>query len=173
MKKLVLYLFSLVYGMIVNFRNTLFNLNILRGREFEVTVISVGNITVGGTGKTPHTEHLIQLLSKKFNIAVLSRGYKRKTKGFMVVETDSTSRQTGDEPLQIKMKFPSVMVAVDEKRVRGIEKILEISEINNSTDIEPAFIDKTHIYCDIGQAYSGNEVFSRQICQRIQSRPLP
>lgn len=114
--------------MIVNFRNTLFNLNILRGREFEVPVISVGNITVGGTGKTPHTEHLIQLLSKKFNIAVLSRGYKRKTRGFLVVETSSTSRQAGDEPLQIKRKFPSVMVAVDEKRVRGIEKILEISE---------------------------------------------
>ena len=114
--------------MIVNFRNTLFNLNILRGREFEVPVISVGNITVGGTGKTPHTEHLIRLLSEKFDIAVLSRGYKRKSRGFMVVETSSTSRQTGDEPLQIKMKFPAVMVAVDEKRVRGIEKILEVSE---------------------------------------------
>ncbi len=128
MKKLVLYLCSLVYGMIVNFRNTLFNLNILRGKEFEVPVISVGNITVGGTGKTPHTEHLIRLLSEKFDIAVLSRGYKRKSRGFMVVETNSTSRQTGDEPLQIKKKFPSVMVAVDEKRVRGIEKILAISE---------------------------------------------
>ena len=114
--------------MIVNFRNTLFNLNILRGKEFEVPVISVGNITVGGTGKTPHTEHLIRLLSKKFDIAVLSRGYKRKSSGFMVVETNSTSSQTGDEPLQIKKKFPSVMVAVDEKRVRGIEKILAISE---------------------------------------------
>lgn len=112
----------------VNFRNSLFNLNILRGREFEVPVISIGNITVGGTGKTPHTEYLIQLLSSKFNIAVLSRGYKRKTKGFMIVETGSTSKQVGDEPLQIKRKFPSVMVAVDEKRVRGIEKILEISE---------------------------------------------
>jgi tetraacyldisaccharide 4'-kinase len=114
--------------MVVNFRNMLFNLNILHGREFEVPVISVGNITVGGTGKTPHTEHLIQLLSKKFNIAVLSRGYKRKSKGFMVVETTSTSKQVGDEPLQIKRKFPAVVVAVDEKRVRGIEKILEISE---------------------------------------------
>lgn len=114
--------------MVVNFRNMLFNLNILRGREFEVPVISVGNITVGGTGKTPHTEHLIQLLSKKFNIAVLSRGYKRKSRGFMVVETNSTSKMVGDEPLQIKLKFPSVMVAVDEKRVRGIEKILEITE---------------------------------------------
>ena len=128
LKKLILYLFSLVYGMVINFRNTLFNLNILRGREFEVPIISVGNITVGGTGKTPHTEHLIQLLSKNFNIAVLSRGYKRKSRGFLVVETNSTSRQVGDEPLQIKIKFPSVMVAVDEMRVRGIENILEISE---------------------------------------------
>ncbi len=114
--------------MVVNIRNTLFNLNILRTREFEVPVISVGNITVGGTGKTPHTEHLIGLLSKKFNIAVLSRGYKRKSKGFMLVETDSFIRQSGDEPLQIKRKFPGIMVAVDENRVRGIEKILEISE---------------------------------------------
>jgi tetraacyldisaccharide 4'-kinase len=93
-----------------------------------VPVISVGNITVGGTGKTPHTEHLIQLLSKKFQVAVLSRGYKRKSRGFLVVENESTSKQVGDEPLQIKMKFPSVMVAVDEKRVRGIEKILQICE---------------------------------------------
>jgi len=114
--------------MVVNTRNTLFNLNILRTREFEVPVISVGNITVGGTGKTPHTEHLIGLLSKKFEIAVLSRGYKRKSKGFMLVEADSTIRQSGDEPLQIKRKFPGVMVAVDENRVRGIEKILAISE---------------------------------------------
>ncbi len=114
--------------MIVNFRNMLFNLNILRSREFDVPVISVGNITVGGTGKTPHTEHLIQLLSNKYNVAVLSRGYKRKSKGFIVVETDATSRLVGDEPLQIKRKFPSVLVAVDEKRVRGIEKILELSE---------------------------------------------
>jgi tetraacyldisaccharide 4'-kinase len=114
--------------MVVNLRNVFFNLNILRSKEFEVPVISVGNITVGGTGKTPHTEHLIQLLSKKFNVAVISRGYKRKTKGFLVVETTSTSKQVGDEPLQIKMKFPSVLVVVDEKRVRGIEKILQMSE---------------------------------------------
>ena len=114
--------------MAVNFRNMLFNLNILRTREFEVPVISVGNITVGGTGKTPHTEHLIALLSKKFDVAVLSRGYKRKSRGFLMVEASSTVKQVGDEPKQIKVKFPSVMVAVDEKRVRGIEKILELSE---------------------------------------------
>lgn len=114
--------------MVVNTRNALFNLNILRAREFDVPVISVGNIAVGGTGKTPHTEHLIGLLSKQFDIAVLSRGYKRKSKGFLLVETDSYVRQSGDEPLQIKKKFPGVMVAVDENRVRGIEKILEISE---------------------------------------------
>jgi len=114
--------------MAVNFRNTLFNLNILRSKEFDVPVISVGNITVGGTGKTPHTEHLIALLSKKFDVAVLSRGYKRKSRGFLMVEASSTVKQVGDEPKQIKVKFPSVMVAVDEKRVRGIEKILELSE---------------------------------------------
>lgn len=128
MKRLILYLFSLVYGMVVNFRNMLFNMNVLHSREFDVPVIAVGNITVGGTGKTPHTEYLIRLLSPKFHVAVLSRGYKRKTRGFVLVEADSDSKQVGDEPLQIKQKFPSVMVAVDEKRVRGIDKILEISE---------------------------------------------
>lgn len=114
--------------MVVNFRNTLFNLNILHGKEFDVPVISVGNITVGGTGKTPHTEHLVRLLSTKYTVAVLSRGYKRKSSGFVVVEQNSSFRQVGDEPLQIKRKFPSVLVAVDERRVRGIEKILKISE---------------------------------------------
>lgn len=106
----------------------MFDLKILSSREFDFPVISVGNITVGGTGKTPHTEYIIGLLKNKLRIATLSRGYKRKTRGFFIAENHSTVRQVGDEPLQLKMKFDEVIVAVDAKRVRGIEKLLEMPD---------------------------------------------
>ncbi len=115
---------SWLYGGVVNLRNCLFDRNVLKQRSFDVPIICVGNITVGGTGKTPHIEHLIRLLSKRYKVAVLSRGYKRKSKGFRVVETDSRVQDVGDEPLQIKRKFPDTMVFVDANRVRAIERIL-------------------------------------------------
>ncbi|HHU26027.1 MAG TPA: tetraacyldisaccharide 4'-kinase [Bacteroidales bacterium] len=115
---------SWLYGGIVNLRNWLFDRNVLKQRSFDVPVICVGNLTVGGTGKTPHIEYLIRLLSKQYKVAVLSRGYKRKSKGFKVVEMDSRVQDVGDEPLQIKRKFPGTMVFVDGNRVRAIEKIL-------------------------------------------------
>ncbi len=116
---------SWLYGIVISLRNWLFDYNILRQRSFDIPVICVGNITVGGTGKTPHIEYLIRLLSKRHKVAVLSRGYKRKSKGFRVVKTDSRVQDVGDEPLQIKQKFPDTMVFVDRNRVRGIEKILD------------------------------------------------
>lgn len=88
-------------------------------------IIVLGNITVGGTGKTPHTELLVKTLSKEFSIAVLSRGYKRKSRGFHYVEADSTARKVGDEPLQMKRKSPEVTFAVDANRVRGINRLKE------------------------------------------------
>ncbi|WP_167619467.1 tetraacyldisaccharide 4'-kinase [Maribellus sediminis] len=125
MLKILLYPLSLLYGMVVFVRNRAYDLDILKSREFEVPLISIGNITVGGTGKTPHTEYLVQLLKEKYNVATLSRGYKRKTKGFRLVETDSTAEEAGDEPLQIKNKFPEVTVSVCENRVDGVEKLLD------------------------------------------------
>jgi tetraacyldisaccharide 4'-kinase len=116
---------SLIYGFIVTLRNILFDLKILKSTEFSIPVISVGNITVGGTGKTPHIEYLIRLLSKEFNIAVLSRGYKRKTKNFILATTGSISDDIGDEPKQLKQKFPDIHIAVDRKRVHGIYKLIE------------------------------------------------
>ena len=92
--------------------------------EFEIPVISIGNITVGGTGKTPHTEYLVELLKKHVAVATLSRGYKRKTKGFFRVQETSNVQNVGDEPLQIKQKFPEVTVAVDESRVHGIQQLM-------------------------------------------------
>lgn len=111
----------------VSIRNEMFDLKILSSREFDLPVISVGNITVGGTGKTPHTEYIINLLRSRLKVATLSRGYKRKTRGFLIVETNSTVKQVGDEPLQIKQKFSDIIVAVDAKRVRGIEKLLALA----------------------------------------------
>lgn len=115
---------SWLYGFGVWFRNMLFDTKILRSEQFETPIITIGNLTVGGTGKTPHTEYLIQLMCK-FNIAVLSRGYKRQTKGFVLASKTSSSLEIGDEPKQIKQKFPHVHVAVDGNRRRGIRKLQE------------------------------------------------
>ena len=134
MLKLFLYPFSLVYGIIIYFRNRLYDLKLLRSVEFDQPVISVGNITVGGTGKTPHTEYLVDLLKDRFKIATLSRGYKRRTSGFRLVEVESTAEEVGDEPLQIKNKFPGITVAVCENRVTGISHLLH-SDPENAPDV--------------------------------------
>jgi len=115
---------SLLYGFIIYIRNRLFDYKILKSTEFNFPIITVGNITVGGTGKTPHIEFLIQLLKDEFKVATLSRGYKRKTKGFLLATEQSTANEVGDEPKQIKNKFPEVDVAVDANRVEGIKKLL-------------------------------------------------
>ena len=119
---------SWLYGVVVKFRNWLFDRKILKQREFDIPVICVGNITVGGTGKTPHIEYLVRLLSPKYKIAVLSRGYKRKSRGFKTVETNSNVKNVGDEPLQIKQKFPSTLVFVNKNRVKAIERILALNK---------------------------------------------
>ncbi len=125
MLKLLLYPLAWLYGTAVYLRNRAYDLDILKSEEFDVPVISIGNITVGGTGKTPHVEYLVDLLKDKYNVATLSRGYKRKTKGFRLVEVDSTAAESGDEPLQIKNKFPEVTVSVSEDRVKGVERLLK------------------------------------------------
>ena len=115
----------MVYGIVTGFRNFLYNSEILKSKEFPFPVICVGNITVGGTGKTPHTEYITDLLNKEFKVAVLSRGYKRKSKGFKIADPGSSYTETGDEPLQIARKFRNVIVAVDNRRVNGINEIIK------------------------------------------------
>jgi tetraacyldisaccharide 4'-kinase len=124
LKKIFLYPFSLLYGLVTGFRNFLYDSGILSTREFPFPVICVGNITVGGTGKTPHTEYLAALLSKSFKVATLSRGYKRKTRDFRIASSSSPVSEIGDEPLQIFRNFPDTLVTVDRNRVHGVEKIL-------------------------------------------------
>ncbi len=121
----LLYPFSIIYGIITYVRNKLFDWKIFPSKSFDIPIISIGNISVGGTGKTPHTEYVIKLLQKKgYKVAVISRGYKRNTKGFVLADINSTARDIGDEPFQMKQKFQDLIVAVDEKRVRGIENLL-------------------------------------------------
>lgn len=119
---------SWLYGLVVNVRNRLFDRGILKSVKFDIPIICVGNLTVGGTGKTPHVEYLIRLLSSRYKVAVLSRGYKRKTNGFRIVDTDSKVSDVGDEPLQIKQKFPDTLVVVDKNRQNAIKKILTIEK---------------------------------------------
>ena len=114
-----------LYSAGVWMRNRLFDRGILPVEEFSVPVISVGNLTVGGTGKTPHIEYLIELLLPHKRIAVLSRGYRRKSKGLVIATSNSTATDIGDEPLQILRKYPTVTVAVDSNRRRGIRQLLQ------------------------------------------------
>ena len=123
-----LYPASWLYGAVVMMRNKLFDWEVLQSKSFDIPIISVGNLAVGGTGKTPHTEYLIKFLCNQYKVAVLSRGYKRHTKGYVLATPESTARSIGDEPYQMHQKFPSVTVAVDEKRCHGIEKLLALQK---------------------------------------------
>lgn len=126
---------SFLYGMGVRFRNMLFDTGILESRSFPVPVISVGNITVGGAGKTPHVEYLIRLLGETKRVSVLSRGYKRSTKGYLLASSSSTSLELGDEPYQMYLKYGrQVHVAVSANRCEGIERICSDPETKD-TDV--------------------------------------
>lgn len=130
MLKIFLMPLALVYRIVISIRNFCYEANIFKQHEFPLPIISVGNITVGGTGKTPHSEYLLRLLKNQFNVAYISRGYKRKTKGFVRATAHSTALEIGDEALQIVRNFPQVPVAVCEKRVKGVERLLAESEQN-------------------------------------------
>ena len=114
---------SWLYGIGVRVRNWMFDIGILKSKSYDIPVISVGNITVGGSGKTPHVEYLVNLLHKTEKVAVLSRGYKRKSRGYVLAGRNVTMPEIGDEPFQIHRKFGDIYVAVDKNRRRGIEHI--------------------------------------------------
>lgn len=130
---------TLIYRTIIVFRNYCFDWGIINSEEFKLPVISVGNITVGGTGKTPHIEYLINLLKDEFRLATLSRGYKRKTNNFMIADQSSTAIEIGDEPRQLKQKFPNITVAVDKKRVNGINQLLKLPNLVEIVLLDDAF----------------------------------
>ena len=143
---------SWFYGAGVDIRNALFDMGTLRSVSYDIPIINVGNITVGGTGKTPHVEYLIRILSGRYHVAVLSRGYKRKTKGYLLASTSTTMEEIGDEPWQIKQKFPEVYVAVDTNRRYGIERLMNDEA---TKDVEVVLLDDAyqHRYVKPGMGF--------------------
>ncbi len=125
---------SFLYGLGVRLRNWLFDKGFLRSKSFPLPVIGIGNITVGGTGKTPHTEYLVRLLSEHRKVAVLSRGYKRKSKGFLLYKEGIGADEIGDEPCQMARKFPQIHIAVDADRVHGVETLLR-NAVTHDTEV--------------------------------------
>jgi tetraacyldisaccharide 4'-kinase len=124
-------LLSYVYRMVISIRHLMFDSHLLKSHKFDTPVICVGNITVGGTGKTPTAEMIVSYMKQYYNVALLSRGYGRRTKGYIEVDSNSSYRDVGDEPLQMKLKFPDTLVVVCEKRVDAIRRIeKEHPEIN-------------------------------------------
>ena len=117
---------SWLYAIALHLRHKLYDWGILESKSFDVPTICVGNLALGGTGKTPHTEYLIKLLKDKAKVAVLSRGYGRKSTGFVLAEENTPYEQIGDEPLQYHLKFNDITVAVDEKRCDGVEKLMAL-----------------------------------------------
>ena len=152
---------SLLYHIVLTIRHKLYDWHILRTTRFEKPVICVGNLNLGGTGKTPHTEYLVNLLKDNYRVATLSRGYGRKTKGFKQAESTSTYEDLGDEPLQYFRKFPEIQVAVDEDRVDGVRKLLRSPYYPEVILLDDAFQHRSikawfnillteyqHLYCD-------------------------
>ena len=130
---------SLVYWIITSIRNIFFEIGIFKENKFNIPIIGVGNITVGGTGKTPHSQYISELLQKKFKIAILSKGYGRKTKEFKYVNINSNCNEVGDEPLQMKKNLPKEIVAVDHKSVNGLNKIMKEHPSVNCIILDDAF----------------------------------
>ncbi|MBK7028446.1 MAG: tetraacyldisaccharide 4'-kinase [Bacteroidales bacterium] len=122
--RFLLYPFALVYGFFIFMRNKLFDWGLLRSTPFPLPIISVGNLVAGGSGKSPLVEYIVRSLKEEYKVAVLSRGYKRKTRGFRIVSSQDAVENVGDEPLQFASKFPEITVAVDESRRNGIRKLM-------------------------------------------------
>jgi tetraacyldisaccharide 4'-kinase len=135
----ILFPFAIIYGIITSIRNFLFDKGIFKSYAFDVPIIAVGNLSVGGTGKTPQIEYLIRLLSPHYKVATLSRGYKRKSKGFILADTQSNAAQLGDEPFQMFQKFSTIQVAVDADRKNGITELLSQKEKPDLILLDDAF----------------------------------
>lgn len=122
--RILLFPFALLYGLIVWIRNWMYDRNILRSSTFGLPLVCVGNLSVGGTGKSPMVEYLVRGLKDRYRVATLSRGYKRKTKGYALATEQTTAIDVGDEPMQFHRKFPGIPVAVGEERIVAIPQLL-------------------------------------------------
>lgn len=137
--KPLLYPLSLLYGLVVWLRNKVYDKGIYNSIQFSVPVISVGNLSAGGTGKTPHIEYLIQLLQYQYKVATMSRGYRRKTSGFRLASEEDTSETIGDEPMQFFKKFPEAYVTVCADRMAGIPELISLRPDTEVVLLDDAF----------------------------------
>ena len=137
--RILLFPLSLIYGLIVFLRNRMYDSNIFSSTSFALPIICVGNLSVGGTGKSPMVEFLVKNLKGKYRIAVLSRGYKRKTKGYALANERSTALEIGDEPMQFHVKFPDIAIAVGEERMVAIPQILHDRPATQAIILDDAF----------------------------------
>ena len=135
----ILFPFAVLYGWITQLRNFLFDKGFFKSHSFNMPVVAVGNLSVGGTGKTPQIEYLIRLLSPQYKVATLSRGYKRQSEGFILADQTTTAAILGDEPFQFYQKFQNIAVAVDADRKNGIEKLLLLPEKPEVVLLDDAF----------------------------------
>jgi tetraacyldisaccharide 4'-kinase len=137
--RVLLYPFALIYGGIVWLRNRLYDAKFFSSITFSVPVITVGNLSTGGTGKTPHVEYLVRLLEYQYTVATMSRGYKRHTQGFLLAAADTNALRIGDEPMQYHLKFPELVVSVAEERMTGIPTLLQ-----RRPDVEVILLDDAY-----------------------------
>jgi len=135
----ILFPLAFLYWLITFIRNWLYDKGIFKSSSFDIPIIAVGNLSVGGTGKTPQIEYLIRLLSDNYKVAVLSRGYKRTTEGFILADENATASSIGDEPFQFYSKFPNIQVAVDANRKNGIENLLQLPKKPDVILLDDAF----------------------------------
>ncbi len=135
----ILFPFAVLYGLVTCIRNFLYNKGVLKATSFNVPVIAVGNLSVGGTGKSPQIEYLIRLLSPSYKVATLSRGYKRQSSGYILAKAGTNAKTIGDEPYQFFSKFPTVQVAVDANRKNGIEQLLALAAKPNVILLDDAY----------------------------------
>ena len=137
--RILLLPFALLYWLAIGIRNWFYNKKILRSTSFALPLICIGNLSVGGTGKSPMAEYLIRLLKDQFKVATLSRGYKRRTKGYALANKESTALDIGDEPMQFHIKFPEIPVAVGEERLDAIPQLLHDRPGTEAIILDDAF----------------------------------
>ena len=153
--------FAILYGWVISLRNWMYNKQYFKSVQFNVPMICIGNLSLGGTGKSPMVEHLLALLSDKYKIATLSRGYKRKTKGYALAGINTTALEIGDEPMQFHIKYPKVSVAVGERRIEAIPQLIQDVPNLQAVILDDAFqhreilagfnillTDYNNLYCD-------------------------
>ena len=164
-KKILFWIFSIPFLLVTSIRNFLYNIGVIKSHQFNIPIISIGNLVLGGSGKTPTIEYLVRLLYYNYKVAVLSRGYGRKSTGFILADTNSDASLIGDEPMQYFRKFKNIIVSVDSNRVRGINKLIKLNSKPEVLLLDDAFQHRkvkpgmSILLTDFNNLYSEDNIF--------------